>query len=218
MILRIVVVCIVGLACCEVARGADEPEHGEQEVFRKPLDGDREIVVVRGTGVAPQMLKDVAPQLTLDQSTRVYVVRVELRAQDHLPVVLGSRAVSESEQDYTKGFDVFDMLSEPDGITLATAERGTIVLWHIGLFMPQPSRWTILRHRDWSMSAAAYRLHRNIVSVRLGRSAEGKLTVEVVERRPGQHTAFEQVEDKWEFKPVKQWQGKAPAGARPAEQ
>ena len=225
--------CVLFLASCAAAPTADKPSvdtpdqtHApavnvpsasngkERDVYQKRLDAEREVVVVQGSSVAPQVLRGPISQRTsLDQCSTVYAVRVELRSQGQPPLVLASCLLTEGLSDEDKGFDVLDALIEPGKITFAMTQRYCPLLWQFDPLSQSSLALTSLRPGDWSPFNACYRRDRNNIGISLRRDGDGKLTIEVVDRLPPskekhqmyQHTLFEQVEDVWKFKTVKKW-------------
>lgn len=205
---------LVLLLCCGGVRGAEGPQKtGEQDVWRKSLPNNREIVVVRGPEVSPQFLGGLVGEQFEAEASTVYTIRVELRTSGQPTLLLTSRIVSEGRQASDKGFDVLDAMVERGQITLAIAQFADIGLWRIGLTREPLSAMAWLKSADWSPWAAAHPRDRNNVKVTLSRSQDGKLTAEVADLFGGRdrfpHARFVQKADEWEFSPVKQWQEKA---------
>jgi hypothetical protein len=161
------------------------------------LDSDREIVVIRGPTVRPDLIGDVAPPQVTDDSNRwtgMYSIRIELRSRGRAPLMLASRLAGGDEAHL--GFEVLDMIVEPGEIVTATVEGVGIVLWHVVLLKSSTLTWLPF---DWNLPAARRPQDWNRVSAKLQRRAvDGKLTVEVADlvvmkpHRP--YTLFEQVD------------------------
>lgn len=179
-------------------------------VFQKAIDDRRTVAVVIGKPFAPNLLKGLMKAEYVEQLTALRPIRVELRQPGEPDIVLVSRLKAEGQAEFTRGFDVLDMLIEPGRIILAATEGAGIVLWQVGVPDERLTRWGV-PGGEWAAAAAMSKLDRNNVGITLGRSKAGVLTVEIVDRRiaaPHQHTVFEQIADQWEFRVLKSWRAK----------
>lgn len=178
----------------------------DHDLFRRALDAKREVVVVRGPSVAPHVLQGlIDTRLDIDRWSALYSVRVELRSADQPPLVLASRLGGTGG---TVALEVLDLLVERGTISLAVAE-GSIGVWQVRLPPFSDDRFTYLQEGQWNPRAVGRPADRRNVQVSLARSAQGRLTVEVVDLADGsarhQHTLFEQVNDQREFQRIRQW-------------
>ena len=227
---HLVIWCVLFLASCAATPSVNKPLFGttdersvqatsttlpvdntEVELYRKSLDVEREVVVVRGQRNEARILgSPITEKVPLDQVSAVSTVRVELHLKGRPPLTLASRVMTEGHSKEYNGFHVLDVLFESERLTFAAAEGDALIVWRIAPLSDTPSVAIYLKTADWTPWNAGYPRDRTNISMLLRRSGEGKLMIEVVDRLPlgaaeYQHTLFEQVEDAWKFKRVKQW-------------
>lgn len=204
------------LTGCHATAPADAPE-GEPVtndiLFERPIgDAGQRLVVVRGPDRDPALFKSVRiPHPELREN--YYEVRVELRSPEAEPVQLAARLRVESDPNVDKGSVVLDALVEDTNvalvndadIVLAMAEGPMLSIWQIGI--GHSPCWTPLRKdKGWTLNALRYRIDKKRVSMKLGRTVDGRLTVKVIEKDSRHHTIYEEVEKgSLRFKAVRQW-------------
>lgn len=149
------------------------------------------------TLLGPARLKELQPSC--------YEVRVEFMSTESGPVVLASRLRVEDGTAPDKGSAVLDALVEPGVITLAMADGADLAIWHIRIGWT--SCWTpFAADKRWSPLAAPVQLSGKLVAMKLGRTDEGRLSVQITDKRVGQHTLYhETAQDKLRFKAVREW-------------
>ncbi len=172
-------------------------------LFERPIgDAGQKLVVVRGPDREPSLIgfwkdksiRDSTGLTGVEQIGNVYEVRAELQSPDTEPLVLASHLRIENKVSKTdRGVVVLDALVEPGFIVLATAEGPFLALWQIG--GGTGTCWTVLRaDKPWALAAAAYRLDDKLVGIKLGRTKDRRLSLEVTEKLSGQHTIYEEIE------------------------
>lgn len=209
-----IVWCILVVAWTCGASGAEPGGDSDTILFRKSLGDGCEMVVVRGPRRDASVLKAKVDKEDSDKISGVYAVRLELQSPKEPPLVLWTRLKREPRgEGGDRVFEVLDLLVEPTPghIVMATCEMGDIHLWEIyPITDGNPATHTQLYGWDWSQVALAKPPTHERVKIALSRSKDQKLAIEVVDTAgsgPHQHTVFEQVDEKWEFKSARQWRG-----------
>jgi hypothetical protein len=193
----------------------------EKVLFRKPLEGGRELVVVRGPNLQVSELAGIISktdtQIEEANPGSYFSMRLELHVPSQLPIVLSACLVFESllSRSQAGGLEVLDILVPPEkiawedlkkgavrGIVLATAENGRIILRDMS--GPCSIRATIIG--GWTRVAALVPLDKTMVSVKLGRTTNNLIQADVKDLRPNfqRHTRFIQAEKEWKFVPIKE--------------
>jgi len=175
----------------------------ETELFRKPIEAARAIVVVRGPTRDTRLVEGFAGDV-LKNSVGVYTVSVEIRADGQPPLVLWSMVRFEREDPGLGAFDVLDIDVHAREIVLATAEGCSVRLTRIHLNSRSVERVS-LRQADWSLDGEIRPLDRRSVAAKLARTDDGRLTVRVDHTRvksPDCYGTFEQIDGDWMFKLV----------------
>lgn len=168
--------------------------------------GDR-LVVTRGPDRDPAVFKALwSPPPDLRENPYFYYeVRVELRSPEAEPAQLATRLRVGGGRSFDKGSVVLDALVERANIVLAMAEGSVLAVWQIGI--GHSPCWVPLgADKPWTLNAVPYRIDDKRVSMKLGRTDDGRLTVKVIEKDSRQHSVYEEVEKgSLQFKRVRQW-------------
>jgi len=186
---------------------AEEGEKPKLETFFDSPIGDagQQIVLTRGPYLDPALIKSLCRPSHPELQPSYYEVRAELRSPDGKSVLLAARLRGEDGTTPDKGSVVLDSLIEPGQVVLFVAEGPDLYVWRI--FIPGGASWAHFQtDKRWVKAAAAYRLDEKLIGAKLGRTDDGRLTVEVLETLSGYNSHFEE-EDKGtlKFKLVRQW-------------
>jgi hypothetical protein len=195
--------------------GEAEPT-GDETVFVREFDPDRQLVVMRGPGRQPEALEALRGGRSLDQVRSVFEVRVELRSTGQPPIGIASRIVWDPAHGEPFGFHVLDLLVLDGQIVIASGEYRGLTLWRLQAFGYETRTTTL---RDWKANPAHKPMNRRNTGVTLALLPSGQITIEVVDRSlgpPHLHTVFEQKADTWEFAVVRQWREDALPTTSPA--
>ena len=208
----LLVVIIVGVVSAIHAEKEGPKVVADEVLFEQSVgDAGRKLAIVRGPDRDPSLVNFLqddpeSPGLRVERIHNMYEVRAELRTPDSQPLLLASRLRIENKLiDVDQSIVVLDSLVEPGNIVLATADGLYFALWQINSGMG--TCWAPLRaDKPWSLSAAPYRLDHESVTLELGRTADGRLTLKVIENDTRHHTIYEEVEKgSLRFKAVRQW-------------
>lgn len=192
-------------------------------LFERPIgDAGDTLVVTRGPDRDPAVFKSLwSPPPDSRENFNFYEVRVELRSPEAEPAQLATRLRVEGDSNLDKGSVVLDALVEDANIVLAIAEGSRLSIWQIGI--GHSPCWTPRRgDKGWTLNAVPYRIDDKRVSMKLGRTDGGRLTVKVVERNfvtvidkdsgkviekhSRYHSIYEEVEKgSLRFKAMRQW-------------
>jgi hypothetical protein len=199
-------VCWLSLMACCIGMAGEAKLHNEGELvlFRKPLEQDREIVVLREPDGDANRLRGVMDPRLLEQATAVYAIRLELWSPGQSPMLLAVRVRVET-MGPELGVEILDVLADSHGVVVALAEGPDIGLWRVEFGLGSSVDWAPLHVGDWAIAAPLRPLGRRQVKVNLER-ADNRLAAEVTDlraRRP-QAIRFEQVADTWVFEPTEQ--------------
>jgi|SRR5665213_774478 len=208
--LLLTVLAVVCTAATVRADGAgDKPI--EHVLFDRLLpDKGERIIVVRGPDIDVKLF-DFWKGPDIEQIGKIYEIRVEIRAANRPTLVLATHLHRENKLTplLNQEFAVMDALVEPGLIVLATTAGGNLSVWRIQVFGLSPTCWLQLG-AGWNRYAAPMPLNDKVIDVKLGRAPDGRLTMEVVDKRgqlPHEHTLYEQArETDSRMERVRQWQ------------
>lgn len=198
----------VFLCCCAVAMTHNAGSESRDEdivLFRKPLEGARELVVVRGPNRPLTDIADIVSDASLRTREAVFLERLEIHAPNMAPLLLFSRLhLVDRGGDYA----VLDILVGPRQsvevfIILATIEDGDIMLWKV---CPLGSvRVARIDMRDWTKFATILPPYRTVVRAKLNWTKNRLVEVQVDDLHTygKQQTKFVQKEKEWKFMPIK---------------
>lgn len=212
MFFPILIVCAL-MAVPPDAEKSDDKNVGETLLFECTAAEGTTLAVLRGPDRKPADLGNVAGKEALAQWGNMYTIRVELRSPGVPPVDLASRLRVENHVGrHDRGVVVLDALVEPGLFVLATAEGSNVALWQISVGK-RPTCWIAFHGAEGFPAAAKFhRRDRDNVSMKLGRTTDGRLTVELVDKLVGPshpHFSYEQTAaDGWDFKLVRKWNEK----------
>jgi hypothetical protein len=183
--------------CLQRAALADAAgaERNENVLFERQISSNgARLVVVRGPDIDPSLF-DFWKGSNIDQVGKAYAIRVEVRAPNKPALLVATHLHRENKLTplLNQEFCVLDALVEPGLIVLATTGGGDISVWRIQVFGAPATCWLRLG-APWDRHAAPSALNHQ-VSVKLGRAADGHLTMEVVDKRgqpPHEHTLYVQ--------------------------
>jgi hypothetical protein len=152
-------------------------------------------VVSRGPYLDPTLFESLRPHRRPELPEKYYEVRAELRSPTHDPVLLAARVRVEDGTKPDKGSVVVEALIEPGKIVLAMAEGSDLFVWQVG---PGLTCWSQLGlDKTWSVGAAPRQVDKKNVAMKLARTKDGRLSVEVIESRfeyGKHHTVYEEAE------------------------
>jgi hypothetical protein len=175
----------------------------EQVLFRKQLDKDREIVVIREQSRPLTILNGLTAisDENLKRLHAVFPVRVEVRSANTASLTLCTHLVYDLTPG--RGFEVLDMLVGHGQIVIAAIEHSVVRLWlwRISPISLDTSQVTTLDQYDWTRFAAAVTLDKSMVSAKLTWTEDHLVEVAVDDLRPNfkQHTRFIQKPNEWSF-------------------
>ncbi len=183
-------------------------------IHRAVIEGDRELLVVKGRAVPSSRLHGLVSQDVTDPTSGFFNLSVVLRSTSTDSLILWSDSSPlHLDSDYEE-VGVLDLLVLSNRLVVTfSGPFSSIGVIEIGLY--GPDRFTSLRGIDWSLLGAALpvsppgRLHAKLSY----NEEEKRVQVEVTDSLQGteQHTLFEQKGGQWEFVRVNQWQQPVPS-------
>ncbi len=213
--MRIVSFAILAVLCGKSA--ATEQRHDEDHrdtvIFDRAVGaGGQRLVVVRGPDIDPsvfEFLNDPAAR----QVATMYEIRVEIRKPGDRPLCIATSLHWNNALTplLDQGVAVLDATAEGGVIAVAMTDGPILTVWRIQVFGAPPigTGWIRL-NEPWNDYAAPYALDTNVVGATLGHTDDGRLTIEVVDKRrqsPLKHTRYEQVgKSELRVKRVRQWE------------
>ena len=172
---------VMTVGCDSVSAKGDDPE---VVLFRKRLDDDRELVVVRGRNIPITVIKGIST-ISADNKnniTGVSSLRCELHSATNGPLILANRLIYEPVGWGGHRFQVrLDMLVSPEKIIIAAIDGPLITLWAVTPMAAEANQFAWLN--DWTRFAAMVPLDKTMVSVKLGRTENGLILAEVNDLR-----------------------------------
>jgi hypothetical protein len=193
----------------------------EVVLFRKPLDGGRQLVVLRGPR---HPMADVAPPVMSDNNFKhvpdkgYFVVSLQVLPAHGPALTLASKLVPVLADVPSLGFDVFDVLIDDGLIVIAVGAWG-IDLWQVIPYGDPREKWVVPKERKPQLpqvritALPAYYApisrgptfaypDRKSFSVKLSLTGDGHVQADVVDLESADkwHRRFVQVGDEWEFK------------------
>jgi hypothetical protein len=196
-------------------------------LFEKALQGNRELVVVRGPShsvadVAPPIMSKSAFKSLNDPKRGYFAVSIQVRPANGAALTLATQICNQwSDAPPSGGFEVHDVLVH-DGLIVIAVSSMDIDLWQVTPYGDPHAKWPsdpkLLEQLPqvrragldarWARDPRAQYINRKSVSVKLGLTRDGRVQADVVDMRvaaenlaPGEtaQTRFVQVGDKWEF-------------------
>ena len=164
------------------------------------------IMVKTGPRIAPEVLRPLINDRLIALDPVHYPIEVNLVGPDGRSVVLASRIGSVNRNGPQGRTDVIDSLVEPGVVHLVVGEGPLLFIWRITI--GGGSVWTHFQaDKAWRRAAAMYPQDRQSAPSKLGRTDDGRLTVEVFERIGRQRNYFEETEPgSLKFKLIRQWE------------
>jgi hypothetical protein len=179
------------------AKGADS----EVVLFRKRLDDDRELVVVRGRSVPLTVMEGIIAISAENRKhiTGVSSLRCEIHSATNGPLIVAHRLIYDTIGRIGHRFQVLDLLVSPERIVIAAIDGPLLVLWAITPMAAEANHCAWLN--DWTRVAAMVPLDKTMVGAKLRTDDNGRIHVEIDDLRSNskRHTEYIQAPNDWTF-------------------
>lgn len=204
---------LVALSAMVMLNSAVAEPASEKVLYREPLSGDRELVVIQGPMVPTSELAGLLSADVADRTLGYFNIDVELRPKSMPPLRLLSHRYSVNYDSEYEEYSVLDLLILPNRLVMVMGRSLSSIAILEVVLDGSPSRVSGLQGADWSLLAAAIPTPPGRLSAKLTYNEnKERIEVQVTDflQDTKQHTQFVQKGNEWEFEPVKQWQEKVP--------
>lgn len=192
------------------AGGGAESRPADQTLYVRAIgnDGTR-LVVTRGPDLPAESFSHVDARLS-QQRGKTYTISAELHAPNKSPLILATCVRTESKLtplvDQTVA--VFDARVDPGVVSIAIGLGPRMSIWQIRSIGFPPTKWLDF-DKPWTANAVRPRIADATLAVHLGRTKNGRLTAEIIDKaHPSvyEHTLYEQPDlAAASLKRVRQW-------------
>ena len=171
-----------------------------RELWRRPLEGGRSVVIERSKPRPTATLAGLVPAASLYGYVSVLTVRVGVAEPGGRVTAIAAQIIRTAQ---ASNFEVLDASTAHNQVTIVAAQDGMIAVWRVRAVDPRPVEITTLLPNSWTEFAAAAPLDNSVVAAHLTWNAAGNLEVSVEDKRPSfkRKTEFVCRPDVWRFEP-----------------
>lgn len=153
-----------------------DADEGDLVLFRKVLEQDRQILVVKGRTHDVSLLRGLIDPRLMEQATGAYPIRIELHGPADSAVVIASRLRVEALPPAT-GDAALDVLAEVGQIVVVMIEGHNLAIWSVPVGSTRSPTWTVLPPSEWSVAAPLRPLDPKHIKVKLLRHSNRRIHV-----------------------------------------